>query len=336
VNNSAVVHRELLPDLRSRFTVFDSYLEEIEHPTADERNYWEIPHLIGTGKVGEFEFTTKISGLDTSRPSGATKESVAILGVSAAAADDGTVFFIEHLDNISRELAEARKVFLIVGLEKLVARTDDGACITRSMGIFGLESVVMDIARLAHGTTSPAGPAGTTTRDRELHVVLLDNGRNELAASPFRELLSCISCRGCIRQCPVRPAFAETDRHWTPQTLAKDYVQGKRVTAGDCLHCETCRVNCPLDIDLPGMLWQLSRNRCSQVNPWLFQHTDTLFKAGSLVSHLTNWLIRFPAARIAAEKLFGIHRSAPLPHFGTPTFQQWRKTKGYHACQIRK
>jgi L-lactate dehydrogenase complex protein LldF len=68
------------------------------------------------------------------------------------------------------------------------------------------------LARAATGqtlsvyTTLITGPRRPGERDgpEALHVVLLDNGRARILASPFRESLQCIRCGACQAACPVK------------------------------------------------------------------------------------------------------------------------------------
>ena len=67
------------------------------------------------------------------------------------------------------------------------------------------------LARAATGqtlsvyTTLITGPRrpGELDGPEEFHLVLLDNGRSRVLATPFRESLQCIRCGACLNACPV-------------------------------------------------------------------------------------------------------------------------------------
>ena len=67
------------------------------------------------------------------------------------------------------------------------------------------------LARAATGqtlsvyTTLITGPRRPGEHDgpEEFHLVLLDNGRSRVLATPFRESLQCIRCGACLNACPV-------------------------------------------------------------------------------------------------------------------------------------
>jgi L-lactate dehydrogenase complex protein LldF len=52
---------------------------------------------------------------------------------------------------------------------------------------------------LITGTRKP----GEATGAKNLHIVLLDNGRTEILGGDFREILKCIRCSACLNVCPV-------------------------------------------------------------------------------------------------------------------------------------
>src|SRR5437763_16092367 len=54
-------------------------------------------------------------------------------------------------------------------------------------------------------TTFITGPA---TPAKEMHIVLVDNGRSEMRTDPrFKEALRCIRCAGCANICPPYQQF---------------------------------------------------------------------------------------------------------------------------------
>src|SRR5205814_3647096 len=87
----------------------------------------------------------------------------------------------------------------LMGIEKVIPRFAD------------LPVFLKLLARGATGqtlsvyTTILTGPrrAGELDGPEEFHLVLLDNGRARVLATPFRESLQCIRCGACLNACPV-------------------------------------------------------------------------------------------------------------------------------------
>jgi Fe-S oxidoreductase len=110
---------------------------------------------------------------------------------------------------------------------------------------------------------------------KELHVILLDNGRLELLKHPvFQQIGQCIRCASCLNVCPVYGLVGG-------EVYGKTYPGGigALLTAflsspGDaekiqelCLNCGKCREICPGKIDIPGLILQLRSHIRSQVPP---------------------------------------------------------------------
>ena len=116
-NNSSIVSQELKPELlASGFTVINSYLDEFEVKKREILDYWDLPGLQDKNLWGTFDVSIKMAGLADAE----SKKYLALLGVNAIAAEDGTVFFLEHFSNIHNDLKQANKVILVVGLDKIV------------------------------------------------------------------------------------------------------------------------------------------------------------------------------------------------------------------------
>ena len=146
---------------------------------------------------------------------------------------------------------------VIASLEKVVPTLEDAATILRVL------------ARSATGpefstyTTLSTGPkrAGDLDGPEEYHVILLDNGRSEMLAGPFREALRCIRCGACMNHCPVYHAIGGHAYGWvypgpigavlTPALIGIE-------EAGDLPNastfCGRCEAVCPMRIPLPKMM----------------------------------------------------------------------------------
>jgi L-lactate dehydrogenase complex protein LldF len=106
------------------------------------------------------------------------------------------------------------------------------------------------------------------------HLILLDNGRSALRASPLAESLYCIRCGACLNACPV---FRETGGHaygsiypgpiGSVISCALVDPQFASLAQASSL-CGACKEACPVDIDLPGMLLRVR----SGLSPQSTQH----------------------------------------------------------------
>jgi L-lactate dehydrogenase complex protein LldF len=145
----------------------------------------------------------------------------------------------------------------LVGMEKVIPRLAD------------LPVFIKLLARAATGqtlsiyTTLITGPRRTGERDgpEEFHLVLLDNGRSRVLATPFRESLQCIRCGACLNACPV---YRRIGGHayggvysgpigsiLTP--LYDSVALNPHLPHASSL-CGACQAACPVRINIPHML----------------------------------------------------------------------------------
>ena len=326
-NNSSVVTQELKPGLLANgFTVINSYLDEFEVKKRELLDYWDLPGLRDKSLWGTFDVSIKMAGLADAE----SKKYLALLGVNAIAAEDSTVFFLQHFSNISNDLNQANKVILVVGLDKVVKKRQDATFQTKCMGIFGMECVLLGIGPKPSKTPSIAElslPRGD--RERELHLLLLDNGRTDLVKGNFGELFRCIGCRVCNQRCPIRHSFTEVDYIWTPRNYLRHFLYGISNSIDVCLHCEACRLECPVDIDLPLLMWQAKIDHISKhgrsLKHKILGMPEILAKLGTAFAPLANWMMRSKLVRIPMEFIAGIDRRTNLPTFHFQTFRKWFK-----------
>ncbi len=333
INKSNVVINELRPELKkSGFSTYLRYFTEFnnfEPGTFQKKveDYWSLPGMHERGLVESFEIQKTIAP----SPSGAVREYVAILGVNAISADDGSVYFLQHMSNISKDLEQAKKVVLVVSLEKILKDREAAFFHTRSMGIFGLESVLLDL--LPHDAERfdfDALPVLEGNHDRELHVIILDNGRSSLLTNEYRDLFLCIDCRACARQCPVgQHEVMEEGFVYSPKNYLLGFLQGWVPSVEKSLHCGRCAVECPVEIDIPELLWKAQSSYYERKGrSWkkmMLDDPELLAKLGSLTAPLSTWATRVPLVKRLMEIFTGIHRNAALPEFHRESFRDWYK-----------
>ncbi|HEY31842.1 MAG TPA: lactate utilization protein [Dehalococcoidia bacterium] len=326
INNSSIVAQELRPELTATgFTVVNSYLNEFDVEKRSILDYWDLPRLSDKNLLGTFEVSIKTAGLD---PTNDTKKYLAVLGVNAISAEDCTVFFLEHFSNIHNDLRQAEKVLLVVGLDKIVKDRKDAIFQTKCMGIFGMESALLGIGPKSEGTLS-LDELGLLPSDksRELHVIILDNGRSNLLQVKYEDLFLCIGCRACNQHCPIQHSFTNVDYIWTPRNFLNQFLSGRSDSIDVCLHCEACRMECPLDIDLPHLMWQAKMDYVNKRSPSFYHRIlgrpELLARLGTPLAPLANLLMNNGLIRSPMEIITGIDRKATLPKFHSRTFKKW-------------
>lgn len=337
VNRSATV-AELLPHLQAQgLEVVQTYNEQFVHPAKGIERYWQLD-LLSAEAAWEAFCSQFLRGAPP------LAADVGVLGVNAIAAEDGAVFFVQHLNNITEILARASKLVLVVGVEHVARDRDAASFVARAQARYGALSVALGVPR--RGSTREGAlsagpdqvpsslPSGTTDRAAgemvlrtDVRIILLDNGRQTWLSDPrFKDLFLCIGCRGCLLECPTQPYF-EGESGWTPRDYLSAFLRGDNASLRECIACGRCRTRCPLDIDLPTMISEAEAEASStRLQDQFYCRIGTLFQAASLTAPLSNGLFSWPLARLPMEWVSGMDRERQLPRFHRDTFlRQYRR-----------
>jgi L-lactate dehydrogenase complex protein LldF len=187
-----------------------------------------------------------------------------ITGANFAVAETGTMVLVSNEGNARLTTTCPRIHVALMGIEKVLPRLVD------------LPVFLKLLARAATGqtlsiyTTMITGPRRSGERDgpEEFHLVLLDNGRSRVLATPFRESLQCIRCGACLNACPV---YRRIGGHayggvysgpigsiLTP--LYDSLTDNAHLPHASSL-CGACQAVCPVRINIPHMLIGLREMR---------------------------------------------------------------------------
>lgn len=333
LNKSNVVVNELRPELdKSGFKSYLRYFGEFQHFAHETfqkqvQDYWSLPGMHGRGLMESFEARQTANHSETR----AARDYVAILGVNAISADDGAVFFLQHMPNISKDLEQARKVILVVSLEKILKDREEALLHTKCMGIFGLESILLDLTpKETEKFDFDSLPVLPDNPELELHVILFDNGRSRLLRTNYEDLSLCIDCRACARQCPIGQHQAmDESMVYSPKNYLWGFLQGWLPTVDACLHCGRCQVECPVDIDIPTLIWKAQFEHYAKhgrsLKKRMLDDPELLARLGSLSAPLSNRLTHLTITKYFMQLFTGVHQNAHLPTFHRVTFSDWFK-----------
>jgi L-lactate dehydrogenase complex protein LldF len=180
-----------------------------------------------------------------------------ISGANFAVAETGTIVLVSNEGNARLTTTMPRVHVALMGIEKVVPRLLD------------LPVFLKLLARAATGqtlsvyTTLITGPRRPGEQDgpEEFHLVLLDNGRSRVLASPFRESLQCIRCGACLNACPV---YRRIGGHayggvysgpiGSILTPLYDSISANPHLPHASSLCGACLTACPVKINIPHML----------------------------------------------------------------------------------
>jgi glycerol-3-phosphate dehydrogenase subunit C len=327
INRSATAN-EIRGELaRQGIDVGDSYDDEFERPETGAEYYWEV--AVPEPEVAWRSFGNR-KPAPVARPSG----EAAIIGINSISAEDGTVYMVEHLNNISRLLEDASKVVMIIGLDKIAPTAEEARFVAQAMGLFGAPAIAMTTSQRGHehagereaGTS--IAPLSQPTASQEWHVILLDNHRRALLESSYGELFSCIGCRACVRECPTFPYLV--DEPGTPRDHLWMALRGGGNYLKDCVSCGRCAELCPMDIDLPLLICRLKGKERS-LRDQFFKRIDVLFRLSSAAAPAANRALRTPLVRYPAQWVSGLDRRRVLPKFDRQSFDHRPSSNGHRS-----
>jgi len=195
-----------------------------------------------------------------------------LTGCNIACAETGQISLVSNEGNIRMATTMPKVHVALMGMERVVATMDEHRetlqLLTRGAALQKLSTYVS----FAGGPAAENDPDGP----KEFHLVIIDNGRSKILASPeFREVLSCIRCGACLNVCPVygkigghaynSPYCGPIGAVVTP--LLKGINEYADLCKGETL-CGACLDVCPVKNDLPRMLSELRYKLAYGDNTW--------------------------------------------------------------------
>jgi L-lactate dehydrogenase complex protein LldF len=182
-------------------------------------------------------------------------------GVNLAVAETGTLVLVENEGN-GRMCTTVPEVHIaVMGIEKVVERLADVPPLLRLLTGSATGQIITTYVNMI---SSPRRP-GEKDGPREVHLILLDNGRSRILADPeFRQTLLCIRCGTCLNHCPVYLRIGgHAYGHTYPGPIGKiltPQMEGLART-GDLpvasSLCGACAEVCPVKIPIPSLLRRL-------------------------------------------------------------------------------
>jgi len=191
-----------------------------------------------------------------------------ITGVNFAAAQEGALVLLENEGNL-RLTATLPPVHLaVMGLEKVIPALGQVEVFLRLLPASATGQRLTALVHFIRGLKPH--PSGK----QAFHLVLLDNGRGQLAQEPeLLEALYCLRCGACLNVCPIfQVGAAHLYRRVYPGAigiLLAPYLAPKGDISDLCTQCGACTDICPVKIRLAEMIIH-TRRGSARLRPWRF------------------------------------------------------------------
>lgn len=259
---------------------------------------------------------------------------IGVNGANIAVAETGTIV-IETNEGNDRLVNSLPKIqVVVVGMEKIVPSWDDAVRLINAHPMSATGTQLTNYVSMISNRLDLTGEEG-----REMHVIILDNGRSRMSSDPdFREALNCIRCGACMNICPT---YGTVGGHvfghiypgpigipWTEEVHGLQNAKFSHL----CISCGLCQTVCPAGIEIPLMIAKVKEKDVKE-NGQLFVNRFMCSMEGmsryfSLTAPVSNWLIENRLSRIVADRLMGVERSRTLPRYTRNSFTRNFRPKG--------
>jgi len=278
---------------------------------------------------------------------------VGITGANLISADTGTLMLVESEGNIRMTSLLPPVHIAISGVEKIIPTRREMAPFLELLAASGTGQNLASYTSFISPPLDdpPFALPGKPRKQREFHLVLVDNGRMKMREDPiFRETLYCIRCGACLNSCAN---FQTVGGHafggetysggiggpWEAGTGKLENARFSEL----CTGCSRCVNQCPVRIDIPwlnenlrarlnhaeensalsGFLSMVSsaeeKDRPAPAAKVFFGNYHFFAKWGARLARLSNAINRTGLARAAMERFVGVDRRRALPLFPRET-----------------
>jgi L-lactate dehydrogenase complex protein LldF len=271
---------------------------------------------------------------------------VGLSGVNFAVAETGTLCLVENEGN-GRMCTTAPDVHIaLAGIEKVIARLDQ---VPPLLTLLTRSATGQPITTYFNLISAPRKP-GEKDGPREVHLVLIDNGRSRIFAdAELQATLRCIRCGACMNHCPV---YTRIGGHAYgtvyPGPLGSMLEPQLRGLAGygeladASTLCGACGEVCPVEIPIPRLLNRLRhegvrgqpeagvRGRGARAKPlqrliwglwsWVYRHPRRYRLATGLATRLRAF---------APRRLGAWTRTRTAPAIAPKTLHQLAEEEGF-------
>ena len=273
---------------------------------------------------------------------------IGISGCNFAVAETGSVCLVTNEGNLRLATTLPKTHIAVMGMERIAPTFAEVDVLITMLA----RSAVG--ARLTGYNTWLTGPreAGHVDGPEEFHLVIVDNGRSEVLASEFRDVLRCIRCGACMNTCP---AYRHIGGHGygsiypgpigaVISPLLGGYKDFKDLPYA-CSLCTACDSVCPVRIPLSKLILSHRRvmaekgitAKAEQRAIKMFAYANShpgLWKVGMMAgAHAASWFINGGKTPLKFGAISDWMEARDLPEADGESFRSWFKK---HQAQEKK
>ena len=198
-----------------------------------------------------------------------------ITGANVAIADTGTIAIVTNEGN-GRLVSTLPPIHVaVLGVEKIVPTIDDAVAMLKLLPRSGTAQKITSYVSFVTGPSRTSDielvPVMGVHGPKEMHIVLLDNGRLSTREDPeLLDTLYCIRCGACSNVCPPYQVVGGhlfghiyTGPIGLPLTAIHHGLRNVADPQSLCVSCNACATVCPVEIPIPQLILNV-RSRVTQ------------------------------------------------------------------------
>jgi len=263
---------------------------------------------------------------------------VGISGANLISADFGSILLVESEGNIRLTTHLPATHIAVAGIEKIIQNFDDLFVFIELLAASGTgQSLTSYTNILTPPIKTPiTNLNGRDDKEREFHLVLIDNGRMLMREDAIlQEALYCIRCSACMNVCAN---FQSVGGHAFGGECYTGGIGGAWAfgTSGDvknarfselCTGCSRCVPNCPIKINIPRLNTEIKRRLIEEegglhLQKQFFGNFSQMAKVAIKVPKISNFLGNLPFSRFLLDKTVGFEKERPMPEFSSYTLEK--------------
>ncbi len=265
------------------------------------------------------------------------KADIGITGGNILIADTGTLVLVTNEGNADLATSLPAVHIAVVGVEKVVPSLDDAAAVLK---LLARSATGQKISTYTQFITGPSRSADIELKTqigvhgpKELHFVLIDNGRTAMREDPaFREALRCIKCGACSNVCPtyqVVGGHVFGHIYTGPIGLVvSPFHHGLDSVAYEqqmCVGCNACDTVCPVGIPIASLITDVRALAVQRTGiSWAKRVALSQWTSPQRIDRMTGWLsalqgplrhgglVRLPFGDLGKEKSLPAVAEQPL------------------------
>nr|WP_319490205.1 lactate utilization protein B [uncultured Desulfobacter sp.] len=190
---------------------------------------------------------------------------VGVMGANFLIAETGANVLVTNEGNGDLGALIPKTRIVLASIEKVLPRTNDAELFLRllCMSATGQKATCYQSFYEGPENNGASGP-------KQVHVILVDNGRSEILGSKYQAILRCIRCGACMDNCPVYNAVGGHAYGWIypgPMGVVWTSLLTGLDHTGDLTQACTlnghCSEVCPMGIPLKDMIRSLRDDQWS-------------------------------------------------------------------------